>query len=115
MLAVGGHLIEDMHPRCVCMSTPFGGGIGGSHEELCGAFTAGLMIIGALHGRSDLAGDDTAAYSLAKEFRLRFRDEWGTLICDSIRDWAKGPLGPGGCAGVVSRSAELLMELLQTS
>jgi C_GCAxxG_C_C family probable redox protein len=113
MLAVGGHLIPDLEPRAVCMSTPFGGGIASTRQELCGAFSAGVMVIGALHGRSDLSASDARAYALAKEFRQSFLDRWETVICDPIRDWARSPAGPGTCAAVVSEAALLLLDLLE--
>jgi hypothetical protein len=98
------------------MTTPLGGGVGGTHEELCGVFTAGLLIIGALHGRSSVQENDSSqAYALAKEYRARFSDRWGTLTCDPIREWAKGPAGPGSCAFVAQETALILLDLLEAA
>jgi len=115
MFAVGEQIFPEFHSRYVCMTTPFGGGIGGTHEELCGAFTAGLMLIGGLRGRSSLEEDDAPAYALAKEYRRRFAERWGTLTCNPIRDWAKGPAGPGGCGPVVAEAARIVFDLLLDS
>lgn len=112
MLAVGGYLLHDLDDRCVRMATGFGGGVGGTHEELCGAFSAGIMIIGALYGRVSASKDDTRAYGLAKEYRQRFAERWGCLNCGPIRDWAKSAAGPGSCAPVVTESARILLDLL---
>ena len=113
MLAVGEQMLPEMPPLCVRMTTGFGGGVGGSREELCGAFSAGVMIIGGLYGRTTLQEDTTHCYDLVKEWRRRFFGRWQTMICNPIRDWAKGPHGPaGGCAYTVAESARLLLDLL---
>ena len=113
MLAVGGHLFEDLDARCIRMTTPFGGGIGGSREELCGAFSAGVMVIGGQHGRVSPEVDDALAYELAKAFRVRFMERWGTLICGPIREAVTKPDGSSGCDEVVFEAAHLLLDLLE--
>jgi len=112
MLAVGEHLFRNLDELCVRMTTSFGGGIGGTHEELCGAFTAGLMIISGIHGRVSHQEDDSLAYALAKTFRQRFADRWCTLRCGPIREAAIGRDESGNCAGVVTETALMLLELL---
>jgi C_GCAxxG_C_C family probable redox protein len=115
MLAVGGRVLPHFEDSYVCMSTGFGGGVGGSHEELCGAFSAGVMIIGGLTGRSKVEEDSERCYALVSEYRRRFHARWKTLTCNPIRDWAKGPQGPaGGCAYVVAQSALVLLDLLES-
>lgn len=39
LLAVGGHYLGDVPPQAVRMSTPFAGGVGSTHLDLCGALT----------------------------------------------------------------------------
>lgn len=112
MLAVGGHLFEDISDRCIRMTTPFGGGIGGTHEELCGAFSAGVMIIGGIHGRVSHQADDSVAYELAKTFRERFAGRWGTLTCGPIRESVMRPDGSAACDTIVAEAARILLELL---
>ena len=50
----------------------FGGGVGGSHEELCGAVSGGVLVLSLLHPHTD--GEDRAGkvrlYAQAKEFRI---------------------------------------------
>ena len=43
MLAVGGHVLGDLEPQCVRMATGFGGGVGGTHQEMCGALSGGVL------------------------------------------------------------------------
>lgn len=67
--------------QAMAMAGGFGGGIGGSHCELCGAVSGGVMVLSLLNPHSE-GGDIEAkkyVYSLAKEFRQRFADSFGGL------------------------------------
>ena len=67
----------------------FGGGVGGSHEELCGAVSGGVLVLSLLHPHTD--GEDRAGkvrlYAQAKEFRRRFQEVFGL----TVRRPAAGP------------------------
>jgi C_GCAxxG_C_C family probable redox protein len=94
------------------MATALAGGLGCSYEEMCGALSGGAMVIGAVYGRVDAEQDDELAQTLATRYRKRFHDEFGATCCGPIRDWAKGPEGPGRCGAVVERAARILLALL---
>lgn len=59
----------------------FGGGIGGSHEELCGAVSGGVLALSLLNPHVD--GPDKEAkrqvYAVAKEFRRRYAEAFDGL------------------------------------
>jgi len=112
MLAVGEYMFEDFNDRFVCISTGFGGGVAGTREELCGALSAGVMVIGGVHGRSAPGEDQSRAYEIAKDFRQKFISRWGASACRPIRDWAQSPEGPGNCRCVVEESTRLLVDVL---
>ena len=86
--------------------------MGGSKQEVCGALSAGVMIIGALHGRSSLDEDDEPARQLATRYRERFAAELGANHCGTLYDQVHAPGGPGVCSSVVERAARVLMGLL---
>jgi len=112
VLAVGPHLVPDWHPTCARLSTGFAGGVGGSQHELCGAIAGGVMIIGALLGRTSLQ-DDTLAQSLAKAFRERFSEVFGETECSWLRENAvHSEGGLGSCAVLVERTTVLLLDVL---
>ncbi len=79
---------------------------------MCGAFSAGVMIIGALHGRNSLEDDDLPAQRLATRCRERFAVKLGTTRCGTPYDQVHAPGGPGSCSSVVERAAPILLELL---
>lgn len=70
----------------------FGGGVGGSHEELCGAVSGGVLVLSLLHPHTD--GEDRAGkvrlYAQAKEFRRRFQEVFGHTRCGDLRTVAPG-------------------------
>ena len=112
MLAVGGHVVGDLDPHIVRMATGFAGGVGGSKQEMCGALSAGVMIIGAQHGRNSLEEDDLPAQQLVTRYRERFAAELGTTHCDPLYEWVHAPGGLGSCSVVVERAARILLGLL---
>jgi C_GCAxxG_C_C family probable redox protein len=109
---VGEHVLGPLDAKSLRMATPFGGGVGGSREEACGAFTGGLMVIGGLHGRTKADEDDQLAYDLAVQYRQAFLDLLGTTQCDPIRKRYQKADGSGGCDQVVEWAARTLFDLL---
>lgn len=67
--------------QAMAIAGGFGGGVGGSHTELCGAVTGGVMVLSLLNPHVD--GADKAGkqkvYAFAKEFRQRFATAFGGL------------------------------------
>ena len=113
MLAVGEHKLGVLEPQAIRIATPFGGGVGGTHLELCGALSGGVMVIGALYGRTDASQDDTQAYALAKQYREAFLAEFGYTQCAMLREKVvHAPGGLGSCAVLVERAATILLALL---
>jgi len=112
MLAVGGHVLADPDPRLVRMTTGFAGGVGETEQEMCGALSAGIMLIGALHGRNSLEEDDWQALRLAAHYRERFAAELGTTRCGLLYERVHAPGGLGSCSVVVERAARILLGLL---
>lgn len=75
---------EDPSQELPRMATAFGGGIGGTHEDVCGALSGGVLALGYLYGRTEAGADKTDAYRLATEFRKRFIEEFGSANCGKL-------------------------------
>jgi C_GCAxxG_C_C family probable redox protein len=71
--------------EAVAHATAFGGGIGRTHLEVCGALAGALVAIGHLHGRRRPGGDWDAAAELGAAMRQRFEDHFGTTRCAALR------------------------------
>lgn len=114
MLAVGEHTLGDVG-QGVRMATGLGGGIGGSHQDICGALSAGVMVIGAMFGRTTQDEDDQVAYSAAARYRARFLDELGATQCGPLREMAQASGGLGSCSLLVEHAAMILLQVLQAA
>ncbi len=106
-IAVGEHELGDVSEQMIKMSTPFAGGIGCQHLDLCGAFTGGVMAIGAARGRADSSVKDDACQSLATEYRNAFLEKFGSLICADLKQ--------GACGELTRQASLILMDLLEES
>jgi C_GCAxxG_C_C family probable redox protein len=65
----------------------FGAGMG-RNQEVCGAISGGIMVLGLKYGRGG-KGDKAAtelAYSKTRELMERFSREHGTCICRTLLD-----------------------------
>ena len=87
--AVASAIVESkgMDPRqAVAHATPFGGGVGKSFCEMCGAMSGGLIAIGHVHGRANQGDnwDDVAAMGAA--LRNRFIENYGETGCGALRE-----------------------------
>lgn len=81
VLAVGGHYLENLPACCVRMATPFAGGFAGTRDDMCGALSGGVLVIGALYGRTDPQTPRDRPYALVRTFAARFRSRFGTDVC----------------------------------
>jgi C_GCAxxG_C_C family probable redox protein len=115
LFAVGGHVLDQLEQQSKRMVTGLSGGVGGTGLEMCGALSAGVLVIGALYGRGSLDENGQAARELAACYRTRFLAEFGDTQCGKLCDKAKSPKGPGSCAMLVERAAGLPLELLNGS
>ncbi|HEC33827.1 MAG TPA: C_GCAxxG_C_C family protein [Chloroflexi bacterium] len=113
LLTVGEHVLGDLGPRCARVATGFAGGVGDTQQEMCGALSGGVLIIGGLLGRKSLREDDRPALALATRYRERFLAQLGATQCARLRERVVyAPGGMGSCASLVERAAMILLELL---
>ena len=75
-------LSKDLATR---IATGFGGGMG-RKQEVCGAVTGALMVIGLMYGRGDGEGKEKQeiTYSKVQFFIDSFTNEFGTVNCNGL-------------------------------
>ncbi len=112
MLAVGRHYLGELTDREIQMSSGFAGGIGGSYLNNCGAFSAGVMIIGGLYGRTSDDQDDQVCQELACQFQDKLQERFETINCGKLREEEYGSGGAKPCSTLVERAARVLIDLL---
>ncbi|MFX1544390.1 MAG: C-GCAxxG-C-C family protein [Promethearchaeota archaeon] len=67
------------------LASGFGGGITHSGQQ-CGALSGAIMAIGLLVGKnvSDVREHKAETYRLSAELLSRFKEQFGTIICDTL-------------------------------
>lgn len=114
MLAVGRHYLGELTDKEIQTTSGFAGGIGGSYLNNCGAFSAGVMIIGGLYGRTSADQDDQVCQDLAFQFQEKFQERFETINCGKLREEKYGSGGAEPCSTLVERVARVLIDLLDT-
>ena len=103
---------DETHSEAIKSASGFGGGIGGSMEELCGAFTGGVVTLGCLLGRENPGDNLRDCGTLTKEFTKKFLNEFGSLNCQTILGGFKEQENPVGCVKLTANAAAILADLL---
>ncbi|UCG63016.1 MAG: C_GCAxxG_C_C family protein [Candidatus Zixiibacteriota bacterium] len=104
--------VDNVSPELPKIASALGGGVGGSHEELCGALSGGVLAIGLLYGRTEPEVDVQFAKDLATEFRARFLKEFGTTKCGVLLERFGEQDNDDKCAELTGAAAALLSDLL---
>jgi len=113
--AVGEHYLGEINPQALRISSPFAGGIGGTNEELCGALSGGLMVIGALYGRTDAQTNDDECTKLSLVYRARFLERFGHIRCANLKDDWVGKKDQETCSVLTAEAAGVLLDVLEES
>jgi C_GCAxxG_C_C family probable redox protein len=66
-------------------ATAFGGGMGRTFEETCGALSGGLIAIGHLHGRQNPSENWDIPAILGAQLRKQFINIYQTTHCKTLR------------------------------
>lgn len=100
------------HPEAVKAAAGFGGGIAGSLEGLCGAFTGGIIAISALLGR-DKPGDDLRdCATIITAYKNRFLSQFGSIQCvEAVAGF--GGITQMNCVRLTAEAALILNDLLR--
>ncbi len=112
MLAVGEHLLGSIDDRVFRMTTGLAGGVGSTEQEICGAVSGGVLIIGAIHGRVRPDVDDSRCQRLAALYLTRFGTELGAIRCGDLLALGYGSDGGWPCSALVERAIPLLLDIL---
>jgi C_GCAxxG_C_C family probable redox protein len=110
-IAVGDVLLDSVDEGMVRMTTGLGGGVGGSCQEMCGALSAALLTIGAVHGRVDAGQDDTLCYELCKQYMEAFETTFGSRCCGELLETRYGE-GKIPCSQLVADSVGVFFDVV---
>lgn len=113
MLTVGEYYLAELEEREKRAASAFAGGVGHTLRDQCGAFSAGVMIIGALLGRTRADEDDLLSRQAVQEFRDRFIRTIGSVRCDELRADQYGSDHEIPCSDLVSDAIAQLAHVLE--
>lgn len=111
MIAVGDHYFKPVPELLIRASCPFGGGLGGSHQELCGVVGGGTLLLGALGGRVSSTENDVLVRDLTCRFRERFIAATGNAQCQAILDGL--PDEERRCLPIITEGIRILVALIE--
>ncbi|MBN1265206.1 MAG: C-GCAxxG-C-C family protein [Anaerolineales bacterium] len=107
---VGIYLFGEVGDLAQRMTTGLAGGVGGSHNEMCGGLVGGLLCIGGMFGRAQNTEDDEVVYCLSVDYRQRFIEVLGGAKCFELRKLGYGSSGHTPCGVLVGRSIPVFFE-----
>lgn len=87
--AVAAAVLEDMGDdpaMAVAHATAFGGGMGRSFCETCGALSGALIVVGQYNAREIRGASWDEAAALGARIRELFVDQYGTTHCGTLRE-----------------------------
>ncbi len=96
------------------IATGFGGGIGRSHEDTCGALSGGVVALGYLHGRMKQGENIDDFMGLVAKFRSRFMAEAGASNCHDLLKGFGEQKNLDKCKGLTAKTAGILWDILSS-
>ncbi len=111
-IAVGEHFFGSVDTRIRHMTAGFSGGVGGTHDEMCGALIGGILIIGALFGRARPYEDEERCYQKSVIYKEQFRKKFKGTRCQEIKDTGYGSQGIWPCSVLIGKAVKVFFKSL---
>lgn len=98
-------------PILIKVSTSFMGGIAGTSQNICGAVSGGLIVLGSIFGRSEADVNDDLLAKIGKEYLENFTNafEANSVNCDELRAKRETP----SCAPYVEYAVIEALKLIE--
>lgn len=107
------HFAEDPAGYPVKIASGFCGGIGRTHEDVCGALAGGVIAAGYLFGRTEQNKDLSEACRVISKFREMFLNEFGSTNCKVILEQLGEQENLMKCKQLTARATGMLVDILQ--
>ena len=95
------------------LASGFGGGIGGTRTEICGALSGGIIAMGWLCGRTEPSDDKKKILALSAELNNQIHEQYGCLRCSELLNNFGEQTNNHKCAKLVAQTTGKVFELLQ--
>ena len=107
------NLESELDPGLVKVASGFGGGVGGTREEICGVLTGGIMAFGLLFGRTSPTEEDAKAKEMATALLARFIQRYGTTQCQGVINQFDEATRSTQCQELTMWVAEIVADILE--
>jgi len=114
MYMTGKYFLPEIGFSYTNLVTGFGGGIGRSREETCGALTGCVTALSMLVGRDDPAVDVDPIHVRIAAFRDIFISEFEKTVCGDLRDGYEGDDAKKMCHEMTAKTVVLLFDYLKS-
>jgi C_GCAxxG_C_C family probable redox protein len=95
------------------LASAFGGGVGKTHQEMCGALAGAFIAIGGLLGRNQPGADWSEVSDMATELRRRFMEIHQTTQCSALLEKFGTQIKKSRCKKLSGEVAGMLADLLE--
>jgi C_GCAxxG_C_C family probable redox protein len=113
LLMCGRYYLPDIGMSYVSFATGFGGGVGRSRQEVCGALSGSVIALSLLAGRQDADTPVDPIHEKVSGFRELFKERFGHTICETLREGYEGDAAKEMCHNMTAATVELLFEYFQ--
>lgn len=101
------------YPDIPGLASAFGGGVGKTHQEMCGALAGAFIAIGGLLGSNQPGSDWTEVADIASELRRRFVEIHQTTQCGALLEKFGTQVNYKRCKKLSGEVAGMLAGLLE--
>ncbi|ADD68523.1 C_GCAxxG_C_C family protein [Denitrovibrio acetiphilus DSM 12809] len=113
MLMAGRYYLPEIGFSYSNLVTGFGGGMGRSREEACGALTGSVTALNMLVGRDDPSKSVDGIHPVIADFREIFIKEFDTTICNKLREGYEGEEATDMCQKLTAKTVTMLFDYLE--
>ncbi|HUH65706.1 MAG TPA: C-GCAxxG-C-C family protein [Syntrophales bacterium] len=106
------HFAEKPEDYPIKVATGFCGGIGRTHEDMCGALAGGVLAVGYLYGRTEKGKDFSQVIAITFEFRRQFIEAFGSTNCAAILESFGEQEKYIKCKQMTGKAAGMLYDIL---
>lgn len=113
VLMAGRYYLPEIDFTYSNLVTGFGGGVGRSRAETCGALNGSVVALSMLIGRKDTSKDVDVIHPYIAAFRDIFISEFDNSICEKLREGYDGDAAKKMCHEMTAKTVILLFDYLK--
>jgi len=114
MIMTGRYYLPEINFSYSNLVTGFGGGVGRSRQELCGALTGCVVALNMLIGRDSASVEVDPIHEKIAAFRDDFIASFNHTICEDLREGYEGEEAKKMCHNMTADTVVMFFEYLES-